>query len=252
MPDAFAPPRSFATWPLPPARCRAQLGLFGPVTPSPSLALPVAERVRAALMRACPQRRVPWQLSGKDHQGRPRRGHDHLYILPFGSGAQLDRVLLWARDGLTTDMLELLARLRRRGGWVQLPGCPRLRLELLDGHTLPSALFGPARRWRSATAFLPPRFPRRRRGEWVDTPADQLAWLCGEVIGHVPQRCEPDLRPGVDWTQTVQTRLDPRRGWPARRPSGWRLSFDRPVFGPLALGLGAHLGLGRFVAEPDA
>lgn len=262
MPDSFSispPPTRPLTLPREQLAGGAVLGLFGPWRPPITLALPIAERVRVALMRASGPS-VPWQISGKDDHGQPRRGHDHLYLLPFSSGDApgsepcVDRVLLWATGGLEPATRAAVERLAAHGGWIQAGGRPRLRLELLAlgsrealGQCTPTPVLGPARAWTSATSFVPPRFPKRRRGELLDEPGEQLAHLATAVLGHTPQTVRPAADHGERWAAFTQARIEQAQG--PRRPAGaWVLRFAAPVSGPVVLGYGAHYGLGRFEA----
>ena len=238
----------------------AILGLFGGWAPPSRLTLPIADRVRAALMRAS-RSAVPWQISGKDAGGRPRRGHDHLYVLPFSSvdardrGPRLDRVLLWAEGGLADATVAVIERLGKQGGWVGLRGRSRLRLELLGlgsrdvlARGEAARLLGPARRWRSATSFVAPRFPKRRRARELDAPREQLCRLAADVLGHPIEELASLRAPADDWGAFEQRRS--KQPAAARRPaSGWIVQFPEPVPGPIALGYGAHFGLGRFAAD---
>lgn len=225
----------------------AVVALFGPERPPLKLAVAVAERVRVALMQACPDR-VPWQISGKDVDDQPRVGHDHLFFLPYCSNADggIDRVLVWAREGLEADTQAALMTLADRGGWIARGG-PRLRVELLELgdrpslSALPRRLVGPARVWRSATPFVPPRYCKQSR----DTPEQQLSRLAGQVLGRAPAIIERrDDEQG--WADFVQRSGADKRGRPGA--GGWTLHFDAPLIGPVVLGHDAHYGLGQFEA----
>jgi len=227
------------------------LALFGSWRPDSGQTLAVAERVRVALMRASGSR-VPWQVSGKDQQGRPRLGHEHLYILPFASGlvsgeGRVDRVLLWARGGLDPRTAAVVEHLSDHGGWIRVGRNPPLRLERLGG-AAPSQVLGPARVWHSVSGFAPPRHTKRRRGSIQDPPEQQLARLCEAVLGQTPRAVE--ICPGFAerWSGAMEVRSKDTASRTGIRCSGWTLRFDQPVAGPLALGYGAHFGLGRFEA----
>lgn len=225
----------------------ALLGLRGPYLPPDTLALPLAERLRAAILRIAGPA-ASWQISGKDAQGRPRRDHAHLYLLPTSSrdDGRLDRTLVWADRGLLESTREILQQLGQ-GSVVRFGQRPPLPIERLEFRGIPS-LVGPAHTWISATPFVPPRFTKRRHGVIVDAPEDQLARLCQLVLGRAPREIQPVRT--RDWSRFVQRRMHDDA--PPRACSGWRLDFDERIGGPIALGLGAHFGLGRFAAEIDA
>jgi CRISPR-associated protein Csb2 len=197
--------------------------------------------------------------------GVPRTGHGHAFFLPSdndGDG-RLDRILICARDGFDERALRALARLQQAPIWGY--GGPDLRLtaiatcrtidvggvanEAMRGR---AAQVGPARIWESHTPFVPPRFPRKRGGRTVDTVEAQARQLIAGLglpapmtIEELPGEATPA---GVPWQRFLLRR---QRGGGARGPGhghGLRLAFACPVSGPIALGHGAHQGLGQFVA----
>lgn len=222
-------------------------GLRGTWRVPDTFTLPLAERLRAAMFRQTGPH-ANWQISGKDEQGQPRQDHAHLYLLPLASheSRQIDRIVAWANTGMLDDTRALLDELPTRAR-LHFVGRRPLSLESLPLLGL-RPLLGHAPTWVSATPFVPPRHTKRRRGLLVDSPDDQLAQLCERVLGHAPARIEP--LPTRDWSQFVQRRKG--ESGPDRRCSGWRITFDTELAGPIALGLGAHFGLGRFDAETHA
>jgi CRISPR-associated protein Csb2 len=244
------------------------------VLPTIAQTLPVAERMRSAAMRAAeqltPSGRVPEQLSGKDEREVPLSGHGHAYFLPLARRSregreQIDRVLVWARDGLDDDtwasLQHVVASRRRLRGSAD--GHP-LQL-ILAGHgdfrELRAMLaFDPARptdgswldcsrEWVSATPFVPPKFWKLRRGQLIDAPEDQLRWLIDEVVGHAVEKIEQYPCPSSDafgWNHFVRVRKKDRSRLAARPGLGFKITFANAVSGPIALGYGAHFGLGLF------
>ncbi|KIG18939.1 hypothetical protein DB30_06550 [Enhygromyxa salina] len=243
------------------------------VRPSADQTLVIAERMRSTVMALANKRTgaVPWQFSGKDHNDAPLTGHEHAYFLPLArrdrDGRELiDRVLIWARDGFAPDTwasLQQLAASGRRlrgqadehplelilagyGGFDQL----RALLPVNAAHPLEGSWLGPSRTWVSATPFVPPRFTKSRRNQLIDTPEDQLRWLLREVLG-VPEHevSEIETEESKDtfgWSRFVRVRKKDRSRTAARAGSGFRITFTKPVCGPIALGYGAHFGLGLF------
>ncbi len=241
------------------------------VRPSAELTLPIAERMRSALLALAEDsgRPAPWQFLGKDEHGKPLEGHEHAYFLPLARSDRfgresIDRILIWARKGLTSDSWADLQRLARSGR--------RLR-GVADGHPLALILagygdaaqlgalqggdhddpevswFGPARTWVSVTPFVPPRHTKSRRGHTLDSPDEQLRNLAKRVLGQPIVDLEPirgEAGSAFCWNRFVRVRKKHRGEASGRRGFGFRITFADDVTGPIALGYGAHFGLGLF------
>ncbi|MCC6558221.1 MAG: type I-U CRISPR-associated protein Cas5/Cas6 [Polyangiaceae bacterium] len=110
-------------------------------------------------------------LSGKDAEGRPRRGHGHAWLLPLrldgsagsGAGGRMDHVLVYAPMGFDARAREALASVRKAYAkdrplmYVTLVGLGE-RADLAP--VVPS--LGAHEVWRSALPFVPPRHLKRR------------------------------------------------------------------------------------------
>lgn len=223
-------------------------------------AIAVGDRVRSALVAH--SNGHPTFLGKMD--GGPRMGHGHAFFLPAdddGDG-RLDRIVICARDGFDERALAALERLHRTPVWGY--GGPDLRLTWLatcraddvgglvsESRRGRAAQLGLARIWESHTPFVPPRFPRKRGGRAVDTVEEQARKMIAMLDLPEPATITPltsDETPaGVPWERFLLRRQHGgARGW--LRGHGLRLVFDQPVRGPIALGYGAHQGLGQFVA----
>lgn len=262
----------------------ARFSLTGPLNPSVTDTLPLAEAVRSTLM-AIYQRRLhlqkhgtadkPYQerffsqtFSGKDAAGRPLRGHAHAYYLPAdedGDG-RLDHLTIVAEQGFTSEEVGVLDRLRQV--WLGEDTPLRLLLVGLGSEgDFRSLLFAKAATWVSATPFLATRYPKLRGGkrdrpEHYATPREFAAHVLSQELERLRQR-----RPGLPRILAIEpleglgrlTRFRPiqfqrfrhKRGDDGgRRPTGaFRLVFESPVSGPLCLGHSCHFGLGLFVPE---
>ena len=104
-------------------------------------------------------------------------------------------------------------------------------------------LFGSAHTWTSITPYV---------GPWHQKPRlpqpDMLRRECGlrglpPLAEVVPLDGGARIRPEVRWRWRGSTPPGPGTG------ALWRLVFDAPVGGPLALGYGCHFGLGLFGRE---
>ena len=102
----------------------------------------------------------------------------------------------------------------------------------------------------SATPFMPPRHYRKGRGKFTE-------WLHQEVRKEavnqgLPVPMEIEFLPTLACSDREIRWLEFRRsrkGESSQVGYGFRVTFPEPVSGPVALGYGAHFGLGLFVPE---
>lgn len=220
-------------------------------------------------------------LAGKEVTGQPLQlQHRHAHFVPEGwsAGARLTHAFVWAPDGLSDEELEALAAIRvlnlkRRDEAV------RQRSDFEKGQAVIAArregnsgilsvavtgigrsedfahsrLFQRAQAWRSRSPFVPPRHAKEGR----ETPEEQVIRELTLRSHPTPQRCERTtgalLRSprGGRALETRWVEFDVRRRQrrPTTWPTGFRLTFEGPVQGPILLGWGSHYGLGLFVPD---
>jgi CRISPR-associated protein Csb2 len=244
----------------------ARFRLSSPVLPSLRDAVSVGERMRQAAMSHSDRlhQRQLAVFSGRNEHGHPAEGHMHAYWLPEDRDAdgKIDHIVAFAPSGFDADARDVLAQVRRVWG----NSGHDLELVLIEsgersvfGTTLSTAtqthspLLGEAREWISRTPFIPPRHIKRG-----DSPEEQLLRLLERVGLPSPLRLEAYPAAFHDEPHTrhkpiawLEFRRERRHGSGARGSNqgfGFRLVFEAPVRGPIALGYGAHFGLGQFVA----
>ncbi len=187
-------------------------------------------------------------LSGKDRDGRPLQGHRHASYLATDEDAdrRLDHLTVVVPAGLERGEQDALASVRT----LELGrGRPPVRLVLVgfggrDAFRTP--LFGPARRWRSHTPFIPVRHPKLRgpqgAKELVDGPIEQLVLELSRR--GLPQPTRVRYLRGGRW---LEFRLHRPRHEPPEGAHGFEIEFDEAVRGPIVLGRSSHFGLGIFL-----
>ncbi|MEJ5237883.1 MAG: type I-U CRISPR-associated protein Csb2 [Limisphaera sp.] len=239
----------------------ARFSLASAVPPRLTRAVSVAERIHQSLVKYSEQAPV---FSGKQ-EGQPLEGHQHAFILCEANGRRdaITHVTVFAPMGFDGRARRALEILTRHGVWGHGGHDIQLVLLGLGGPDLfpDCKLFGPARVWRSLTPFVATRHPKTHRdgrpkldadGWWIGSPAHDLRRLLAELGKPMPTRIEPletipvgsrRLRP-LEF-QTERLHGEGRRG--ARTGTAFQLVFPEPVTGPLALGYGAHFGLGLFI-----
>lgn len=172
----------------------------------------------------------------------------------------IDHVVVFAAGGIARVVLGLLVEVDA----IEIQG-RRIGLEpLWMGPRAAGGLFGPARTWQSLTPYITPN--RRTRGgskhrASEKTKARPAYSLTSQIV--IEAKGRPGLgaasvtavEPGT-WVaerQVVASAFDSKRGRdqpPPDHEAGFvRLEFADPVDGPLALGFGAHFGLGLFVPD---
>jgi CRISPR-associated protein Csb2 len=241
----------------------ARYALHSAVLPRVLETVAIGERMRQALMAHSRDEAgiSHWVFSGRDENGSPLNGHRHAFFLPEDADADgfIDHVLIWGREGFDARCERALRSLERLWGssghdlWLVLTN---IGSNAEFAGTSPSARpafspsIGPSRHWRSVTPFVPTRHAKVRRGQWVDTPEEQLERSLAH-LGLRPTRITPlassRLRgSNLPWHRFRRRRLsgDGSRG--DGQGHGFEVEFAQPVVGPIVAGYGAHFGLGRF------
>lgn len=245
--------------------CVARYAVHSAVLPLLADAIAIGERMRQALLA---HSRDGEGLShpvflGRGQDGLPMQGNRHAYFLPEDADGDghIDHVMVWCRDGFDARATKALHSVTRLWGseghdlWLALVGVGGAAdYGTQGGRAVPgaSAACGRSRIWRSATPFVPPRHPKRRGGVWSDLPAQQLSALL-QRDGRPPAAIEglPDVQDGATACRWSRFRRRRQRGGGAMGMDagfGYELRFDAPVQGPIAVGYGAHFGMGRFEA----
>jgi len=226
----------------------ARLALAGKPLPRIEDAVRIGEITRWAAMskaeRFLGEDRMPATLSG--HGAVNGHTHGHAFYLPEANPhGRIDHILIHARDGLDRDALRVLDRITRLwedggGEWqVLLEGYGSIEA---FGHC---AYTGRARTWMSATPYLHPWHRKKKF-----TVEDQIRRECGERGLPEPELERlPSIRIKSRHRRPVHFyRFRRKRGLtqPDTQGGFWRLTFPKPIDGPLALGFGCHFGLGLF------
>jgi CRISPR-associated protein Csb2 len=227
------------------------LGLDSTVLPLVTTTLEVAEQIRVRLMGSHKKLtkhslHVSPLFSGKTPDGQKRLDHGHLYIMPLGNDkGRIDRVLLYSP--LTPfKRAELDAVSGVRELW-QSDGRPKVACVITwQGAAMNLQEFEDTRVVASATPFVPPRHWHKNRDfqMYLET---EIRRECENHRMDSPVRIEPSQRPSL--FEPVEYRRN-RKNDPVRPGFFLRLTFDRPVRVPFAIGYGAHFGLGIFRPVP--
>ena len=246
--------------------------LVGDRPPPLAQAPEVGERARRAALgqarRLYGPDHIPVMLSGHGRDG-PVRGHrhafwlsededgdglvDHLTVHVPGMDDATLAALLTVSIGVSSPEESWRAERQWSGrsgdlgdpdalGAPGVPGTPGAP-SAPSAPDAPGRLFGSAHAWTSITPYVGPWHQKPRL-----TQPDMLRRECG--LRGLPPLAEvfpldggARTRPEVRWRWRGSTPPGPGRG------ALWRLVFDAPVSGPLALGYGCHFGLGLFGRE---
>jgi CRISPR-associated protein Csb2 len=250
------------------------------VLPLVTETLPVAEASRRTLMgihgRLTEKNGLRGRsdvLSGKDEQSQPLSDHRHAYYLPTDedSDGRLDHLTVYAAEGFGPDEQRAFDRLHElrtgRESEVRHP----LRLLLLSMGTGDESAYGPlqaSKVWGSATPYLATRYAKTRGQNRIDlrSPEARAQFLIADLRNQL-QTTRPDLFAQGEvqieplWDRnhvfTIAGQWRPIQFKRFRRKAGddggrrlagaFRLTFPKPVNGPIALGWSSHFGLGQFV-----
>ena len=212
---------------------------------------------------------APWEISGRDAEGKPRKdpAHRHAFWLPEDADGDgwIDHVSVFIAGGMNREVqarLDGITRLwlapKQRPEEVDAePGAVKEWRLALEGFGRPAEfaggarIFGTAKRWRSVTPFLASGHLK-------------AAGYAGEVRRLLRRRGLDATGVRVDELKTTEVGGTPRRAIHFHRfrsrgrevqpdAAGALLDVVLPeaIEGPLAIGYGSHFGLGLFAAGKD-
>jgi CRISPR-associated protein Csb2 len=244
--DAFVPVRHVSRRRAGRQATTVRLALSGKPLPRIEDAVKIGEITRMAAMKAAGKGSVPWVLSG--HEAPADNRHGHAFYLPEDADGDghVDHVLVHAEAGFDPAALAALGCIDRL--WLGQQGEWSV---LLEGYGnaddwSESDYIGRGEEWVSVTPYLHPW--HRKKGFGIE---EQIRRECRQRGLPEPEAIEPV--PAVTIHGRARRpvhfhRFRSRRGLtqPDRQGSFWRLRFPEALEGPLALGFGAHFGLGLF------
>lgn len=245
----------------------ARFDVVSAVAPHITQAVSIGDRVHAALCKWSDQGRGRATVfTGLDADGKPLPGHQHAHIFCEANGEReaVTHITVWAPMGFDEAACLALRRLNKVWGH----GGHDLRLVLhaicQPDEAAGCQLFGPSKTWRSVTPFVSTLHaktyrdgrPKLDASGWQQGSAahDLLRHLAkhpqgaGATIRQLDERDRPFCS-GRSNLRSLQFQTR-RQGEGARgngSGSAFEITFSEPVIGPLALGYGAHFGLGLFV-----
>lgn len=241
----------------------ARFAIAGDVPPDITQALSLGNRLHLALVKWSDGSPV---FTGCDANEKPLTGHQHAFYLsePSGPRGEIRYVNIFAPMGFGARERQALERLRSVWDYDNR----RLKIALVSlgepqtGSTEENnTLFTSSTTWTSITPFVPTRHPKKSRGGvpkcdenglQIGSPEhDLLRLLTLKHSDLPPPKIEaipgPNLSRRLVWLDYQRQRRNGQGTHSDIRGHGFRLTFPEPVSGPIALGYGAHFGLGLFV-----
>jgi CRISPR-associated protein Csb2 len=246
----------------------ARFAVVSDVPPRITEALSLGERFHRALVSRCPAS----VFTGCNAAGQPlATGHQHAFYLSECDTLRgtVKFFTVYAPMGFDGEARQALEQLRQTWGF----GGHQLQLILLGtgepkdfggenasaGHSLPLSI---SQEWISLTPFVPTRHLKTRKngapkvdanGIAIGSPEHDLSRLLHEQGFPEPTKVVPVphlqlAHQRIHWLAFQRTRRNGSGSKAGERGYGFRISFAKPVQGPIAVGYGAHFGLGLFVA----
>lgn len=218
-------------------------------------------------------------FTGCDSYGEPLHGNRHAYIFCESNnrvgdddGEKITHIAVYAPMGFESGDLRVLGEMKEIWGEnglrisVILQGVGRPEdFAGMDAELAFCPLLSRSRVWVSRTPFIPTRHPKVTRagalkldatGLQIGSPEHEVRRLLG--LEHLPEirSVEPIAYTALGKMQTGWSgfRLSRDKGRGRRAGSrgyGFRIEFSEPVQGPVAVGYGAHFGMGLFVPEEE-
>ncbi|MFA5312031.1 MAG: type I-U CRISPR-associated protein Csb2 [Methanomassiliicoccales archaeon] len=228
---------------------KMECDMLPPVTKTLDIANQVHVRLMGINKKQKGSDQISHHFSGKNIDGSPLKGHRHVFIMPRdedGDG-RLDHLMVVCKERLDNSELVILDRLVSL--W-QDDGLPDIRLIPIRWSGMEG--FQMSKKYLSVTPFVPPRYYRKGRGDFSRWLEEELRRECREQGIPEPVKITPIPSLSVNDREIPWSRFRrSRKGEEPRYGIGFRIEFDGPVAGPVALGYGSHFGLGQFIPEKD-
>jgi len=216
-------------------------------------------------------------FTGCDSHRDPLHGNRHAYIFcesnsgpEKGDGGEITHIVVYAPMGFELGDLKALEDLKEIWGENDLRGLVTLqefgRPEDFAGKDAEHAfcpLLSRSQVWVSRTPFIPTRHPKVTRAGALKLDATGLQ--IGSPEHEVRRLLELEQLPEITSVEPIADTLlgKSQTGWSSFRllrdkgrgkragcwDYGFRIVFSQPVQGPVAVGYGAHFGMGLFVPE---
>jgi CRISPR-associated protein Csb2 len=227
-------------------------------------------------------------FTGCDSNREPLHGNRHAYIFCESNGRQVEdnggkitHIAIYAPMGFGSGDLKALENLSEIWGENDLRVTVALQgLGQPEDFAVNSAensvgmdadrpfcpLLSRSMIWASRTPFIPTRHPKVTRagalkvdattGLQIGSPEHEVRRLLGLENLPVIASIEPIAgtllgKTQNEWSSFRLSRDGGRGRRAGSRGYGFRIEFSEPVQGPLAVGYGAHFGMGLFVPEDD-
>jgi CRISPR-associated protein Csb2 len=270
--DAFAPvarPLSRSKGPMPTV---ARYAVVSTVPPSITKTVSVADRVHDALCKWSDQGKGRASVfTGLNENGKPCTDHRHAQIFCEANGPRdaISHITVCAEMGFDEAACLALRRLNKVWGH----GGHDIRLVLYGigqaGDFQDCALFGLSKVWRSVTPFVSTRHaksfrdgrPKMDDNGWQEGSAAhdllrllhlRAKWKGAKIRRQLAEREGPfefGSEAGKRKLRSLQFQTIRHDGAGSRghdNGSAFVIEFSGPVSGPIAVGYGAHFGLGLF------
>ena len=247
----------------------ARFAVHSAVLPRIIRAISLADRVHAALLylfkKLFKESSPPQVFTGRDANGIPLQGHQHCQIFCEANGGhdRITHITLFAKMKFGQKERHVIESIRKVWGH----GGHDVHLVLLgfgEANAFPDChLLNSGTIWESLTPFVATRHPKTRRengrrrpkldenGWPIGSPEHDLLRLLLEQGFPAPEKIER-----LEFIKIGQRKIRPlqfqtfRQNGDGRRsiqsPVGFRITFSQSVSGPIAVGCGAHYGLGLF------
>lgn len=237
----------------------ATFALYSNVLPLFTDAFHVASVMHRALVSRDPSNPL---FSGRGADGEPLKGHEHVFIFPeHESGKKhISKISLYLESGFDNDAVKALLTLTKLYSQEdEFQDQKLVLLELSEAKNAQCKAMGCSKVWESYTPFVATRHPKIRRngkakyenGLVVGSSEHDLRRLLAE--GGYPKPISVTLIDSTTlakeerWLKFRTHRKSRRGARGPHLPTGYRIEFAEAQAGPIALGYGAHFGLGMFV-----
>lgn len=235
----------------------ARWQLIGNPLPRVEQSILIGEVLRSSLIKKCDflGLEIPGILTGRDEHGEIlKNGHQHAFYLPedLDNDGYIDHITMYIQNGMPAEIYRAIEEVKELAIYAdgQLKKWNLLFESMGDSQDFKALpIIKESKVWESSTPYIHPWHVHKNRFGADEQLRKELILKGYKDFTLTPiDSIEKKGKQIKSWQFNLMRRRKPIIS-PDRSGSFWRIEFNEPVSGPIAIGHGCHFGLGLFFSK---